>query len=188
MVVSAISREDSSCYLLAKQLEKMCVDHGVEVDFVSPGEVDLPVNDGTVPWDLPAAKAWQERIGQIHAHIWVSPEYHSAMTGGMKNLFDYLAKEPMRGDVVGLAALAGGAMAALNTLNGMAIIARSLGAWVAPYYCAVNSNEVKAGLDEGAVGRLEGMVSSVIDTARRLQAQWAGGVSAAPLGGDDTSL
>jgi NAD(P)H-dependent FMN reductase len=168
MVISAISRDSSTTYILAKQVATMCESHGVEVDFVTPADVDLPVNDGTVPWDLPAAVAWQERVAATHAHIWVSPEYHSAMAASLKNLFDYLAKEPMRGDVVGLCALAGGAIAALNTLNGMTTIARSLGAWVAPDYCAFNSNEVKAGLDEGATKRLDMLCTTVIDMARRL--------------------
>jgi azobenzene reductase len=169
MVVSAISRESSTCYVLAKQLVDMAVEHGVEVDFTHPQNAGLPINDGTIAYDDPRAVAWQERIGAIHAHLWVSPEYHSGMTGGMKNLFDHLAKEPMRGDVVGLFALAGGAMAALNTLNGMSVVARSLGAWVAPEYCAVNSNDIKEGIDETMRGRLDRIVSTVIDTARRLQ-------------------
>ena len=80
----------------------------------------------------------------------------------------------MRGDVVGLCALAGGAMAALNTLNGMSIVARSLGAWVAPDYIALNSNEVKDGLKEGSRRRLESMCETVIDMARRLNVQWQG--------------
>jgi azobenzene reductase len=171
MVLSAISRDSSTCHMLAREVVQLCEQHGGEVDFVTPADLDLPVNDGTVPFDLPAALAWQERIASIQAHIWVSPEYHSAMTGGMKNLLDYLAKEPLRGDVVGLCALAGGAMAALNTLNGMSVIARSLGAWVAPDYCALNSNEVKEGLQEGSRERLENLVVTVLDTARRLQPQ-----------------
>jgi hypothetical protein len=59
-------------------------------------------------------------------------------------------------------------MAALNTLNNMSVVARSLGAWVAPDYCALNSNEVKEGLDERALKRVEAVVTEVIDTARRL--------------------
>jgi len=47
-------------------------------------------------------------------------------------------------------------------------VARSLGAWVAPDYCALNSNEVKEGLDDRAVGRVQAVVTEVIDTARRL--------------------
>jgi len=62
---------------------------------------------------------------------------------------DHLGKEPMNGDVVGLFALAGGAMAALNTLNNMSVVARSLGAWVAPDYCALNSNEVEQASTSG---------------------------------------
>ena len=168
MVVSAISREDSSCYLLAQKLVELTAAKGVEVDFTHPAESALPVNDGSLAWDDPRSKAWQDRVAEIHAHLWVSPEYHSGMTGGMKNMFDHLAKEPMKGDVVGLFALAGGAMAALNTLNNMSIVARSLGAWVAPDYCALNSNEVKEGLDERALGRVDAIVAEVIDTARRL--------------------
>jgi azobenzene reductase len=168
MVVSAISRESSSCYMLAAHLADLCRARDVDVDFVTPANVGVPPNDGTVADDLPEARAWQERVAKAHCHIWVSPEYHSGMTGAMKNLLDYLPKEPMAGDVIGLVALAGGAMAALNTLNGMAIIARSLGAWVAPELCALSSNEVKAGLDPRTLGRVEAMVDSVIDMGRRL--------------------
>jgi len=168
MVLSAISREDSSCYILATKLCEMARARGVEVDFTHPADANLPVNDGTLAWDDPRSVAWQQRVDAIHAHLWVSPEYHSGMTGGLKNLFDHLAKEPMKGDVVGLFALAGGAMAALNTLNNMSVVARSLGAWVAPDYCALNSNEVKEGLDERELARIEGVVTEVIDTARRL--------------------
>ena len=174
MVLSAISRESSTTYILGRLCADICESHGVEVDFTHPADVGVPVNDGNVPWDLPAAKAWQERIAATDAHIWVSPEYHSAMTGGFKNLFDYLVKEPLKGDVVGLCALAGGAMAALNTLNGMSVMARSLGAWVAPDYIAMNSNEVKDGLEEGSERRLRNMCHEVIDGARRFNASFTG--------------
>src|SRR3954453_19969522 len=171
MVISAMSRESSTTYMMAKEIVAICQQHGgVDVDFSHPAEAALPVNDGTVAWDAPEVIAWQGRIASIDAHIWVSPEYHSGMTGGLKNMFDYLNKEPMKGDVIGLCALAGGAMAALNTLNGMAVVARSLGAWVAPDYVALNSNEVKEGLLEGSRQRVEAMVLDVIDGARRLQA------------------
>lgn len=171
MVISAMARESSSCYILARQIEKICLEHGVEVDFATPADPKLPINDGDIDWADPTIVAWQERIATIHAHIWVSPEYHSAMTGGLKNMFDYLTKAPMRDDVVGLAALAGGGMAALNTLNGMTTVARSLGAWVAPQLTALNSDDVKAGLDERSLERLESMCVTVIDAARRLTAE-----------------
>ena len=101
MVVSAISREDSSCFILAAKLCEMAKAQGVEVDFTHPAEADLPVNDGTLAWDDARSVAWQQRVAEMQAHMWVSPEYHSGMTGGLKNLFDHLAKEPMKGDVVG---------------------------------------------------------------------------------------
>jgi len=169
MVISAISRDSSTTHILSRLVADICRSHGVDVDLVTPADVQLPVNDGTVPYDLPEAKAWQERIGAIHAHIWVSPEYHSAPAASLKNMFDYLGKEPMRGDVIGLCAIAGGGMAALNTLNAMSVIARSLGAWVAPDYCAFRADEVKD-LPEESRKRLELMCVSVIDAARRFYA------------------
>jgi azobenzene reductase len=169
MVLSAISRESSSCHILAREVAALAEARGVEVDFVTPADLELPVNDGTVPYDHPGAVAWAARVSEIHAHFWISPEYHSAMTGGMKNLFDHLAKEPMKGDVIGLFALAGGAMAALNTLNNMTVVARSLGGWVAPDYCALNSNDVKDGIDDATRARIECVVDQVIDATGRLQ-------------------
>lgn len=124
MVLSAIRRPESSCFMLARLVAEMAEKHGVEVDFATPADAELPVNDGTLPFDHPATAAWAARVDEIHAHLWVSPEYHSGMTGGMKNMLDHLSKEPMRGDVVGLFALAGGAMAALNN---MSVVARCLG-------------------------------------------------------------
>ena len=174
MVISAIGREESTTHALARLVTERCEEHGATVDFVTPADTGLPVNDGTVAWDLPEVVAWQERIAEMDAHMWISPEYHSGLTGGLKNLFDYLAKEPMRGDVVGLCAIAGGAMAALNTLNGMSIIVRSLGAWVAPDYCAFNADEVREGLDDPAAGRLDDLCATVVDMARRLRQPWPG--------------
>jgi len=169
IVVSAISRESSSCHVLAKIVADMvAAEPGVVVDFAHPSEVGVPVNDGNVADDHPAAAAWQARVAEAHCHIWVSPEYHSGMTGAMKNMFDFLGKEPMSGDIIGLVALAGGGMAALNTLNNMSVVARSLGAWVAPEHCALNSNDVKAGLGDGDLRRLQAMVSSVVGMGRRV--------------------
>jgi len=32
---------------------------------VTPADIDLPVNDGTLPWDHPATVAWAERVDEI---------------------------------------------------------------------------------------------------------------------------
>jgi hypothetical protein len=50
----------------------------------------------------------------------------------------------------------------------MSVVARSLGAWVAPEFCAFNSNDVKAGLSDGDAARLQKMVDSVILMGRRV--------------------
>lgn len=168
MVLSALSREDSTCFRFARQLCAVARDEGVDVDFSHPSDADLPMYDGMAPSDDPRSAAWQGRVADVQAHLWVTPEYHSGMTGAMKNLFDHLAVEPMKGDVVGLFALGTGAMAAMNTLNNMSTVARSLGAWVAPDYCALDAVDVERGLDERAWARVRSVVVEVIETARRL--------------------
>lgn len=177
MVIAAISREESSTSILAAKVVALCEEHGAEVTKVTPTDLALPVNDGTIPPDLAEAKAWRDMVADQDAFIWISPEYHSSMTGGLKNLLDHLGREPMRGRVVGLCAIGGGTMGALNTLNNMSIVARSLGAWVNPSHCAFSSAEIKAGLDERAERRLASMCVTVIDAAHRLTSPW-------PLGAD----
>ena len=63
MVVSAISREDSSCYILAEKLCEMARGSGRRGRLHAPGRSDLPVNDGTLAWDDPRSVAWQQRVG-----------------------------------------------------------------------------------------------------------------------------
>ncbi len=50
----------------------------------------------------------------------------------------------------------------------MTVVACSLGAWVAPEHCALNSNDVKAGLGEDDLRRLQTMVASVVGMGRRV--------------------
>ena len=63
IVLSAISRESSSCHVLARIVADMvAAEPGVVVDFAHPSEVGVPVNDGNVADDHPAATAWQARV------------------------------------------------------------------------------------------------------------------------------
>lgn len=169
LVISAISRPESSVYVMAEMVAEMCrAEPDVHVDLAHPGEVGVPVNDGTVSPHHPASAAWQRRVAAAHCHLWVSPEYHSGMTGGMKNLFDFLGKETMAGDMVGLVALSGGSGTASHALDNMNLVASALGASVAPEHCSINSNDVKAGLGDTDIARLRRLVASVIGMARRV--------------------
>ena len=61
MVVSAISRETSTCYVLAEKLCELAAAHGVQVDFTHPANAALPIQDGNVAYDDPRSLAWQEK-------------------------------------------------------------------------------------------------------------------------------
>ena len=87
------------------------------------------------------------------------------MAGNPCKVFTFTYSEPMPTSGTGSAT-----DLSHYTLNGMAVVARSLGAWVAPDYVALNSNEVKEGLLEGSRKRVEAMVIDVIEGAQRLQA------------------
>ncbi len=43
MVVSAMGRESSTCYILAQRIADISTGHGIEVDFATPTNVGLPV-------------------------------------------------------------------------------------------------------------------------------------------------
>jgi FMN reductase len=145
---------------------------GAEVDLVDLAELGLPLHDGRIEQlHHPEVVAWVGRAQQADAHVWVSPEFHSSFSGAMKNALDYLWSDHLQGKLVALIGVVGGAMGAVNTLNALRLVARSMGAWVLPAQLSLTSAECKQGLSEENRERLRGLAAEVVRfTPRLLQA------------------
>ncbi|HHJ06017.1 MAG TPA: NADPH-dependent oxidoreductase [Anaerolineae bacterium] len=74
----------------------------------------------------------REDVGQAQGIILGTPEYHSGMSGVLKNALDLMGFNQFGGKMVGLVGVSGGAMGAVNALNALRTVGRSLHAWVLP--------------------------------------------------------
>lgn len=73
--------------------------------------------------------------------IIATPEYNNSISGILKNAIDLLGKIPFENKVVGLIGLAGGDAGAVNSINNLMIICRSLHCWVSPYTVSIANTQ-----------------------------------------------
>lgn len=172
LVVSGSIHPQSSVRMASEAAAATLRETGVEVDLVDLAELGLPLHDGRIEQlHHPEVVAWVGRAQQADAHVWVSPEFHSSFSGAMKNALDYLWSDHLQGKLVALIGVVGGAMGAVNTLNALRLVARSMGAWVLPAQLSLTSAECKQGLSEENRERLRGLAAEVVRfTPRLLQA------------------
>ncbi|MEU6645087.1 NADPH-dependent FMN reductase [Saccharomonospora sp. NPDC046836] len=124
-------------------------DAGAEVSAVTGSALTLPFYDAGIGDRTAEAVQLVEAIRAADGLIVVSPGYHGALSGLVKNALDYV--EDLRGDTrpyldgraVGLIAVAYGWQAAVTTLNQLRTIAHALRGWPTPLGAAVNTAEVK---------------------------------------------
>lgn len=108
---------------------------GADVSRFDVYTMDLPLyRYGVTP---PVVEPFIEAVRASHGLIWACPLYHGSIPGSFKNVLDWL--ELMSGDdppylsnrVIGLVATSGGDQA-LQAINCMEFIARSLRGWTLP--------------------------------------------------------
>lgn len=68
-----------------------------------------------------------------------TPEYHSSVSGVLKNALDFMSFKEFEGKMVGLIGISGGSLGATNALNSLRNVGRSLHAWVIPQQVSIPS-------------------------------------------------
>ena len=79
----------------------------------------------------------REEIKESNGVIFGTPEYHGSISGVLKNMLDLLSHEQLEGKIVGLVGIAGGHTGAINSLNTLRTVGRSLHCWVLPQEVSV---------------------------------------------------
>ena len=79
----------------------------------------------------------RREVKQAHGIILGTPEYHGGYSGVLKNALDLMGFVEFEGKMVGLVGVGGGVMGAVNALNGLRVVARSLRAWVIPHQVSI---------------------------------------------------
>lgn len=76
-------------------------------------------------------------VQQAQGIILGTPEYHGGPSGVLKNALDLMGFDEFQGKVIGLVGVAGGQTGAINSLNSLRTIGRSLRAWVIPHQVSI---------------------------------------------------
>jgi NAD(P)H-dependent FMN reductase len=79
----------------------------------------------------------RQAVRQAQGVLLGTPEYHAGYSGVLKNALDFMGFAEFEGKMIGLLAVSGGRMGAVNALNGLRAIGRSLHAWVVPYEVSI---------------------------------------------------
>lgn len=118
---------------------------GADVDVISGRELMLPIYDTETSDRVDGAIRLVDAVRRADGLVIVSPGYHGAISGLIKNAVDYfedLAKDPrpyLHGMAVGCVAVADGWQAAVTTLHQIRQVAHALRGWPTPLGVAVNS-------------------------------------------------
>lgn len=90
-------------------------------------EANIPLYNGEQEQsELPQIIKLRRTIKEADAIVLTTPEYHSGMSGALKNALDFLGSEHFSNKPVALLAVAGGGKGGINALNNMRIVARGL--------------------------------------------------------------
>ncbi len=128
---------------------------GAKTTLVSGGDLVLPFYDPADPERSPMANRLVEELRAADGVVLVSPGYHGAISGLVKNALDYVedmrddARPYLDGRAVGCVATAHGWQAAVNTLASLRSIVHALRGWPTPLGATINSRDVVFGPDGG---------------------------------------
>ncbi len=128
LAISGSPRKSGRTGIAARFLNEK---YGVEVIDLSEGEIPL-YNGESYQTELENVKSLREKVKNADAVLLLSPEYHSGMSGALKNALDFLGSEQFHSKPVALLAVAGGGKGGINALNNMRVVGRGVYANVIP--------------------------------------------------------
>lgn len=139
------SQSERALHLALKGAEEA----GARTRAITGSDLVLPFYDTALTERTPEALRLIEALRQADGVLIVSPGYHGALSGLIKNALDYvedLRPDPrpyLHGRAVGLVAVAYGWQAAVTTLDQLRTITHALRGWPTPLGASVNTAEVK---------------------------------------------
>ncbi|NPC92001.1 NAD(P)H-dependent oxidoreductase [Bacillus sp. WMMC1349] len=127
-VISGTARKQGRTRIVASYIADT-----YQADLVDLSEYILPIFNGEEEQLLDDnIKKIRTTIKDSDAVVLVSPEYHSGMSGALKNAIDFLSNEQFSNKPVAILACAGGGKGGINALVNMRTVARGVYANVIP--------------------------------------------------------
>ncbi|MCI0710036.1 MAG: NAD(P)H-dependent oxidoreductase [Chloroflexi bacterium] len=126
-------REESYTRLAVETALIGASQQGAQARLIDLRDYDLPFVDGREKEDYPEVVHQLKReVAGAQGIILGTPEYHGSYSGVLKNALDHMGFREFEGKVLGLIGVAEGGMGAVNALNHLRLVGRSLRAWVIP--------------------------------------------------------
>ena len=110
---------------------------GATVRILDLNDYGLEFTDVTLPLS-PGALRLRQDVQSAQGIIIGTPEYHSSFSGVLKHALDLMGFEQFEGKITGLIGISGGDLGAINALNSLRIVCRSLHAWVVPEQISIS--------------------------------------------------
>lgn len=136
VIVNGSARVKGRTGIVSRHIQRK---YGAEL--IDLSQLNLPIYNGEEEqYGLAEVKLLVEMINNADGIILASPEYHSGMSGALKNALDFLGSKQFSHKPVALLAAAGGGKGGINALNNMRVVARGLYANVIPRQLVVDPN------------------------------------------------
>jgi FMN reductase len=130
--ISASLREDSCSFKALFLAHKQLNARGIETTLLNLKEMNLPFCDGSSTYpDFPDVEKIRQELSSSQALLISSPEYHGCISGVLKNFFDLLSFEHIKGKIIANISVLGG-VSSNNSVNAITQICHHLHAWVLP--------------------------------------------------------
>ncbi len=170
-------RTESTSGLLSRYFSERLETLGIQTDIFTLADSGIPLFDVTLTKTPVAVERMTQMFRDADLHFWLAPLYHGSIPGVMKNCLDWLevtanTYEPYLTDkTVGLVCWADG-LQAMQGINTMDAIAKSLRAWPLPFSVPILrsslfDSENKTKISEFYSGKLDRLIS--IATSKKIE-------------------
>ncbi|WP_241330519.1 NADPH-dependent FMN reductase [Chryseobacterium arthrosphaerae] len=152
-------RSESTSGIISSYFSDRLEALGVQTDIFTLADSGIPLFDVTLTKTPLAVERMAQMFTDADLHIWLAPLYHGSIPGVMKNCLDWLEVtanryEPYLTDkTVGLVCWADG-LQAMQGINAMDVIAKSLRAWPLPFSVPIVRSALFDGDDKKEISSL----------------------------------
>ncbi|EIT85731.1 NADPH azoreductase [Fictibacillus macauensis ZFHKF-1] len=150
---------------IAEYAEKVLKEQGIHVTFFDAGKNKLPLFTGDMSErEHEEVKRLTQLAEEAQGFFICTPEYHSGMSGALKNALDFLSGSHFKNKPAAIAAAAGGGKGGINALNNLRTVLRGLYALVLPDQFVADPlhfNDEQELVEELAVLRVKALVEQL---------------------------
>ncbi len=127
-VINGTPRKQGRTGIVARYLSKQ---YGCSLIDLSDGSIPLYTGEREQS-ELEAVRSLKQKVQDADAVILCSPEYHSGMSGALKNAMDFMGSDQFAHKPVAIIACSGGGKGGINCLTNLRTVSRGVYANVIP--------------------------------------------------------